>query len=216
MPPFFDITFILFTIWHYPVSFIELAGTLTGLACVWLAARQNILTWPIGMVSMVCFFAIFYQVHLYSDMFLQVYFFVMSVYGWLNWSKQHQAHIPVSVLDNKARTMVFAAVAATTAALGFMMTGIHSWLPALFPQPAAYPFVDTFIAVASVLALVLQARRILENWILWIAIDIVAVYVYYDRNIRLVSIEYAVFTILAVYGFFAWLKDVQKSPAPAV
>ena len=71
----------------YPLSFLELFGTLTGLVTVWLAARAHILTWPTGLINNLAFFLIFYQVQLYSDMLLQIYFFVISLYGWWYWQR---------------------------------------------------------------------------------------------------------------------------------
>lgn len=211
---FFDISTILFTVWNYPVSAVELAGTVFGLICVWLAARQHLLTWPFGMLNIVCFFAVFYQVRLYSDMFLQLYFFAMSVYGWISWTRQKRAHIPVSVLSWNARFFSVAVIVAATLAGGFAMQNIHVWIPTVFQHPASYPFVDTFIAVGSVVAMVFQARRNLENWVLWILIDVVAVFVYFERNILLIAAEYVIFLGLASYGLWLWLQpEPELSPS---
>jgi nicotinamide mononucleotide transporter len=206
---------VVLTVSSYNVSVLELLGTLSGLACVWLAARQMILTWPVGMFSMACFFALFYQVNLYSDMLLQVYFFVMSIYGWWNWNREKQSHLPVTRISGKMATGLIAALVVLTLSGGFLMSGIHNLMPEYFSVPAAFPYADTFIAWASVFALILQARRKLENWILWLAVDILAVFVYADRGIMLVCIEYAVFTGLAVYGFYVWRKELAAETGSA-
>ena len=83
----YDINYVLVQIGDYPLSLIEFLGTLTGLISVWLASRGNILTWPTGLLNVIAFFALFYQVRLYSDMVLQVYFFGMSIYGWWFWGQ---------------------------------------------------------------------------------------------------------------------------------
>lgn len=94
----FDINNTLVTLLGYNLSYIECFGTLFGLLCVWLGAKENIWNWPVGLVNIILFFIIFYQVRLYSDMFLQVYFFCISIYGWVQWSKHRQAEKPVIIL----------------------------------------------------------------------------------------------------------------------
>ena len=80
MPEIFSLDYIIVEFWDYPMSLIEIFGTITGLITVWFAARNNIITWPFGLVNVSSFFIIFWQVNLYADMFLQVYFFSMSIY----------------------------------------------------------------------------------------------------------------------------------------
>ncbi|MBK9960819.1 MAG: nicotinamide mononucleotide transporter [Saprospiraceae bacterium] len=82
MYEFFNVGHTMFSLLGYPVSYMEFVGTVFGIAGVWLAAKANILTWPVGLVNIILFFLIFYQVQLYSDMFLQIYFFMISLYGW--------------------------------------------------------------------------------------------------------------------------------------
>lgn len=90
MLDFLNINNICLTPFGYPLSYVELVGILTGLLSVWLAAKSHILTWPIGLVNVAAFFFLFYQVCLYSDMLLQVFFFVTTCYGWYYWA-WHQA-----------------------------------------------------------------------------------------------------------------------------
>ncbi len=99
---FFRIDSIFFTVLNYPVSYVEFIGTLAGLISVWLAAKSSIWTWATGLVNVICFFVIFYQVQLYSDMLLQAYFFAMSIYGWIVWGKQDKQEAnPITHLSTK-------------------------------------------------------------------------------------------------------------------
>ena len=206
----FDINNTFTTVFGYSLSYVEFVGTLLGLLSVWFAANENILTWPTGVINVICFFAIFYQVHLYSDTFLQVYFFITSIYGWLTWKNQRQANKPISILTQNKRVVILSLIFLTTLLLGFLVKNIHLLFPRIFPHPASFPYIDTFIAVSSIIATIFLAKRIIENWVLWIVVDIVCVFVYAMKNILFISIEYGVFFLLASYGLFVWIKTIKN------
>ena len=92
----------------------------------------------------------------------------------------------------------------STLVLGFLVSNIHHYFPELFTKPAAFPYVDSFVAVASIIANTLMAKRILENWIIWIVVNIICVFLYFQKHILFVSFEYLIFLGLAVYGFWHW------------
>jgi nicotinamide mononucleotide transporter len=203
----FSIETILFELIGYPVSFVEFAGALSGLVSVYLAARSNIWTWATGLVNVTCFFLIFYQVQLYSDMFLQAYFFAASVYGWAVWNRQDKNTAnPITLLSNKQRGLIGILVLISTIGLGYLISNIHLYLPAVFVKAASFPYLDTFIAVLSILATLLLARRVLENWILWIIVDILSIGLYAAKGVMLISIEYFIFLCIASFGFYNWLR----------
>lgn len=211
---FIDVSIPLITVWGYPLSGLELAGTLTGLACVWLTARERISCWPVGIINIICFFFMFYQVHLYADMFLQVFFLVMSIYGWIKWANPRipdeansRNELRITSLAANCLAAVAAASAACGAACGLLMSRLHLYIPALFPRPSAFPYLDSFIAVFSVTATILMARKKLECWYFWISVDTLAVFVYYLRGIKLVSLEYFVFGMLAAMGLLGWRRE---------
>ena len=207
IPVFLDVNSVFFSILDYPVSYVEFTGAITGLVSVLLAAKSNIWTWASGLINVACFFLIFYQVQLYSDMFLQVYFFAASIYGWIIWSKQNKkAENPIRVLSGRQKIALAAIIIFSTAALGFFIQNIHAIFPNAFQKPASYPYIDTFIAVLSVLATILLAKRILENWFLWIVVDVLSVGLYAAKSVMLISIEYFIFLCLASFGLYNWLK----------
>jgi len=205
--------YIVFELWGYPMSFIEIFGTLTGLVTVWLAARNNIYTWPFGLVNVSSFFVIFWQVNLYADMFLQLYFFAMSVYGWIYWHRQKNAMRKISLVSNRKRFWTFLWMVVLTLLLGFVISRINIWLPAIFKKPAAYPYFDAYTTVLSIVATVWMARRVIESWVLWILVDIVAIVLYYLKGIKLVSIEYFIYMIMSTYGLVAWIKEYKHERA---
>jgi len=210
MPEYLSLDYIFFEILGYPMSFIEIFGTLTGLITVWLAARNNIITWPFGLINVSSFFIIFWQVNLYADMFLQIYFFSMSVYGWIFWYRQKNVIKKISVISPRHRFYTVLLMIVTTYLLGYLISGIHIWLPQIFSKPAAYPYFDASTTVLSVVATIWMARRIIESWFLWILVDIVAIVLYFLKGIKLVSVEYILFLLMSVYGLIAWIKEYRN------
>lgn len=190
------------------MSLLELLGTLTGLITVVYASRSHIYTWPTGLVNILLFFLLFYQVHLYSDMLLQVYFFVTSVYGWVYWSSQQgQPLRPITQLSHTTWLLLLLLILGSTVALGYFMSGVHHLLPDVFSAPADFPYADALTTVMSVLANLLLARRVLENWLLWIAVDLISMVLYLQKGVWLLSAEYGVFLIIASYGLYRWTKE---------
>ncbi|MEO1053154.1 MAG: nicotinamide riboside transporter PnuC [Bacteroidota bacterium] len=200
---FFDINNIAFEVLSYPLSYVELIGTLFGLISVILAARANIWTWPTGIINEFAFFALFFQVRLYSDMLLQVFFFGVTVYGWYYWG-QAKSERKVEQLSNKWRLIYVIILIVGTVGLGAYIGQIHILLPELFPQSASYPFPDAFTTVASILATFLLSRKRIETWVLWILVDAVSVTLYILKGIHFVAIEYFVFLIICLFGFYNW------------
>jgi nicotinamide mononucleotide transporter len=203
----FDINAIVTNILGYDLSYLELIGTISGLICVWLAAKQYILTWPIGIINIFCLFIIFYDNNLYADMFLQVYFFIVAIYGWYTWTFHKSIEKDVVLLSSKSRLTLSFFVVIISIATGFGMSKIHTFLPDYFKEPAAFPFLDSFIAIGSVFANIMMAKRIVENWILWIIIDIVAVYVYFQKGIVFIAILYGVYCLIAWNGYSSWRSN---------
>ncbi|MEP7195631.1 MAG: nicotinamide riboside transporter PnuC [Saprospiraceae bacterium] len=207
---FFNINHVFFSILHYPVSYIEFIGSIAGIIAVWLAAKSKLLTWPIGIINIVLFFFIFWQVQLYSDMFLQIYFFGISLYGWHNWKREKQDTIPIKILSNRSRINNLILILIASIFFGYIVSNLPQYFPAIFNKPAAFPYLDTFVGVSSIVANTLMAKRIMENWLLWIAINIVCVGLYLAKDIAFVALEYFVFLILAVVGHVSWQAERNK------
>src|SRR5512133_96700 len=211
----FNIDTILFEALGYRMSLLELLAVITGLASVWLAARANILTWLFALVNAVLFFILFYQVNLYSAMALQVFFFCNALYGWYNWRRESRGEKkPVTLLLHKQRVIWLAAIMAGMIILGTVMARVHLWLPDLFPEKATFIYTDAMIAVMSIAASVLLAKLKLENWILWILINMMSIVMYAMKGVMLVSLQYLFFLFMATYGLLEWRKKVENLIRP--
>lgn len=210
----FDVNTIAFTVLGYPLSYIELVGTVLYLWSVWLIARQKILTWPVGIVSVLLYMALFYQIQLYSDALEQAYYLVASAYGWWLWSsrsrQEEQAFVP-HVSKPRTLILVLLLTAVLSAALGTLMTRIHELLPALFPQPAAFPYLDALTTVMSFSAMWLMAQKRLESWAYWIIVDVIGIGLYYVQGVRFISLLYVILLALAINGLMSWLRSTRRS-----
>lgn len=216
MSKLFDINYILITIWGYPLSLEELLGTLFGLWSVVLAAKGKVSNFPVGIINVIFFFAIFYQVQMYSDMLLQVYFFVISVYGWWKWlnpapnEAKDNLELKISVRNQKENLFLLMGIALGVVGMGTLVKNLNILLPAFFPQPAAFPYLDSFVAVASIAANYLLAKKKLESWVLWVVVDAFCTVLYYIKDIKLMSLEYLVFFFIASFGFYRWQKEYRS------
>ena len=205
---FFETTNIALTVAGYPISYVELMGTLFGLVSVYFATKANILTWATGVVNEVFLFILFFQVQLYADMFLQVYFFIVTLYGWYNWNTRTVEN-KISVTGTKCRIMLALCIISGTLAAGFLFSNIHLLLPQYFKIKASYPFTDSFVMVLSIMATALLAKKKIENWYLWIVADLVSVILYWKKDVYFLSTEYFIFLGLASYGLYHWKKMLR-------
>ncbi|MEO5373445.1 MAG: nicotinamide riboside transporter PnuC, partial [Alphaproteobacteria bacterium] len=157
---------------------IEIIATLFGLASVWLTVRRNIWLWPTGLVMVALYAFIFYEARLYSQAVLQVIFVVLQVYGWHHWLRGGGGNeaLPVSRLTWRQTLAWLGAAVAGAAVLGHAM---DRW----FDAAMAYP--DAFITTLSLVSQWLLGRKVLESWLGWIVVDVVAIGVYLAQDLRL-------------------------------
>lgn len=206
---FFNIDHVAFEIVGYAISSVELIATVFGLLSVYLASRANILTWPTGLINELFLFVLFFQVQLYADMFLQVYFFVVTIYGWYNWKKKPRAR-SISSLNFKSKILLAVGIFFGTWISGFLIGNIHYYLPEYFEVEAAYPFADSLVLLSSIAAIILLAKKKIENWYLWIIVNLVCIYLFFKKEIVFLGLEYVVFLGLAIYGYFNWKKQMNN------
>jgi nicotinamide mononucleotide transporter len=205
---FFQIENIAFHVMGYPLSHIELIGTLFGLICVYYAYKADILTWPTGIINELFMFILFYQVQLYADMFLQIYFLIVTIFGWYKW-KSNTANVPITSAGKSAIKLIGLIMVLGTVVVGYVMMHLHEWLPFYFKLPAAYPFADSFVMMGSILATVLLARKQVENWYLWIIVDVVCVVLYAIKGVYFLSLEYMIFLVISTFGLIRWQKQLR-------
>jgi nicotinamide mononucleotide transporter len=208
MYSFLDINHIFFTVLGYPMSYVEFFGTLFNIWCVWLVAKNKILNWPIGIIGVVLFAALYWQIRLYSDLLEQFYYFVTGFWGWYVWSKGRNGgeELPVTTLKKSAYLMWGSIIMVGTFLLTYLTTHLHLWYPAYFPEVASYATLDAFTTVLSLVATVFMVRKQIENWYLWIFVDIIGIWLYWVKGVHLVSLLYVLFLVIATHGLFTWLK----------
>jgi len=206
---FFNIENIAFSFIGYPISYVELIGTVFGLISVYYASKANILTWSTGIVNEVFLFILFFQIRLYADMFLQVYFFVVTIYGWYNWNTSTVEN-NIAVINSKARWLIAIIIIIGSLLSGMLIKNIHLYLPNYFKIAAAYPFTDSFVMVLSIVATVLLAKKKIENWHLWILVDAICIILYFKKGVYFLSLEYLIFLGLASYGLYHWKKQLAN------
>ena len=186
-------------------STLEILCAVTGLIAVYLTVQNRISNWPWGIVNVLLYGVLFYQSRLYSDTILQLaYFLPMQFYGWWLWSKagpQRDNDLPVTTLSARARLGWLGATAVGALAWGFVMATRTN---------AAQPYTDATLAAVSITAQYFDARKKLESWWLWIAVDVVyALYLYPRQHLYLTAGLYAVFLGLAVLGLVRWRNLVK-------
>ncbi len=201
----FDIQNICMEILGYPLSYAELTGTVFGLLCVYWASRENILTWPSGIVNELFLFVIFFQVQLYANMFLQVVFFFSSLYGWYKWRSQEN-ETKITSMNTRGRIYTFLILLSGTLLTGYFFSKIHLIFPQGFQEASAYPYADSFVMVISIVATILLAKKKLENWGLWVINNVVCIVLYYLQGIYFIALEYVVLLFIASYGLYNWYK----------
>lgn len=214
MTDIFSINTIFFTLWGYQMSYLEFFGTIFNLWCVWLAAKNKILTWPVGLVGIILYIFLFYQIQLYSDLFEQFYFLVASFYGWWLWrysgnKNESDKNKKLKISVNLVRTnIVYAGIILFgTILMGYFMSNIHVYFPRFFSLPASFPYLDAFTTVMSFTATILMAKKKLECWYLWILVDIIGIGLYYTKGVKFIALEYLIFLIIATNGYFKWRKE---------
>jgi nicotinamide mononucleotide transporter len=222
MPHFFDINTIFFTIWGYAMSYLEFFGVVSGGIAVWLSARANVWSWPIGAASVVLFFFLFYQIQLYPDMFLQVFFFVTNLQGWWRWTHPKpgeetlQSQLKISRMPTRQLITWSAGGVVATVLLGTFANNLNTLFPVMFSKPSAFPYIDSFTTTMSVLATFMMIQKRVECWYMWLAIDLVLTYVYYVKDVKLVSAEYFVFCFIALQGAWYWTREYRSYSHPKI
>lgn len=184
------------------MSIWEIIGTVLGVIGVWLMIRQHIWGWPVGIVQVAVYAWVFFDYKLYSDALLQIAFFLLQIYGWWHWLQgRTPAHeLPVS--------RVPAAQLIGWVFLGALVAGAWGWLMHRNTD-AALPWWDAFILVFSLIAQWFQARKNLECWAGWVVVNVVAIGVYWTKDLRLTAGLYVIFLLMALWGWRAWLRSMK-------
>ena len=176
--------------------------------CVYLAAINNIWNWPFAIISTAIYIYVFAKVALYADMGQNAYLLLINIYGWYYWGRQpaNAPKVPVVRISRKQIFFLVLIACMATPVLGFSLVKLSS---ALHYQPAAFPYLDSFCTVISLTAQVFMARKILENWLIWIFVDIIYVGIYLSKDLQPTAFMFGIYAILALVGYLDWRKAYQ-------
>ena len=201
---------VLHNIWAGLISgsWLDQLNLVLGVAGVWLMIKRSLWAFPVGLVAVMVQGVLFYQSHFPADAALQVFYFVMLAWGWRHWVRDRGAapELPVTTLTWRARGVVVLAAAATTVLWALT---VGRWMH------AAMPWRDAFIAAFAVAAQLLQVRKNLENWPLWVATNLVAVVSYWSAELAFTAFLYAIYLVMSFTGWREWARTMKTPGAHA-
>ena len=183
------------------MSPLELIAAVVGAVSVYLSVRQNIWSWPTAIVNVVLYTLVFYDAKLYADMGLQVIYAVLSIYGWYEWlhGGENKTELHVSRTGPRLAGILSIIGLAGAGILGVVLRGATD---------AALPFMDSFLSSTSLVAQWMMTKKKLENWLVWIAVDVLYVGMFIFKHLYLTAGLYAVFLVLAIRGYIDWRRSM--------
>ena len=189
-------------------SLLELAAVIFAVAYLVLAVRENSLCWYAAGISTLIFLFIFWDVKLYMESGLQIYYLAMAFYGWYQWrgANRETANLRVSKWRAKQHVIALALIATLTFISGSLLNS---------GTDANLPYLDSFTTWASVVTTFMVARKILENWFYWLVIDSVSIYLYLDRELYFTSLLFAIYIVIIFFGWFAWKRSYRQREVEA-
>lgn len=182
---------------------LEWIATVAGFLSVYLAARQNIWTWPTTIISVSIYLYLFFVSNLYGNSLLQIYFLGTAFYGWYYWNKRSRSdEKPISSLSKIQAVLTIVVILLLGLSFGFML---QRW------TDSDVPYIDGLCTAMSLVAQFLMTRKILQSWIIWVVVDICYIPLYFYKDLAMTTILYVVFTIIAWKGYIDWRKTYRSS-----
>lgn len=187
------------------MPYLETLAVLVTLVAVYLTTRQVIWCWPLGMVSVTLYAVVFYEARLYADMGLQGLYFLLAAYGWWAWLHGSEDHgrLAVSMASRRSRLLLLGLGATGGLLLGALLHRLTD---------ASLPYLDSLLTCFSIVAQWMQTRKLLESWLLWLAVDLVYVGMFVYKGLYPTAGLYALFLWLAAMGFVQWRRSMTEDP----
>lgn len=229
-------TLVQIPVWGsvYDLSYIEAVGTIAGLLCILLASFEKTINYLFGLINVTLFAVIFFQIQLYANLLLQVFFFGANIYGWYAWSRvsnSQEAELKIRWLSlpKALTTLVISVLAiifltfnidvvfgrlATWAVELLNLFGANLTLPTI--DPDAFPFWDSTMTVLSVVAMILMTRKYVENWLLWVVINVISIVIFFIQGVYAMSLEYLILLGIALNGSRLWIKSAKENGSMAL
>lgn len=184
------------------LSITEAIAAITGLLGVWLTTRQNILCWPVSLISIVTSLLVFYSTKLYQDAILQIFYFVLTLYGWYNWQYGKTEENKLKVTHITLNTAIL------YIAVSLVLINSSTFYFYRYTD-ASLPFWDSISLVYGIIGTIWMAKKWLQHWIIWIIVDLLCTGIYIYKGLYFFSIQFFIFTLLAIYGYITWKKELK-------
>jgi nicotinamide mononucleotide transporter len=203
MSDFWDVLFSQYADYSNFDIALESFATVFGLFSVWFSMRENILVFPTGLINTAIYVYILYYAGLFGDMSINAYYFAMSIYGWYKWTqKTDDTHyIPIRYSTKKEKIYSILLMATSYTILAFILKNYTS---------STVPYIDAFTTSIFFVGMWLMAKKVIDNWVYWIIGDLITIPLYIYKGLTITSIQYLVFTILAIAGYIAWKKQINN------
>ena len=185
------------------------AGMVFGLLCVWFLIKQNILTWPAGIIYVIISLVVFTQAKLYADLILHVFYLALNIYGWYYWiHPKDKSGAQVQVTTTESTPLIMLVILSI---VGLIVSGklLNDF------TDASVPYWDSATSILSITAMWLTAKKKIESWIFWLIVDVLATGIYYYKGLYFYCILYLVYTGMAVAGYISWHKSMNQAPETA-
>lgn len=206
MNPIFDFFLDPYKNREFSLIVLETIAFFFGIASVVYAKRENILVYPTGLVATVITVYLFYIDGLFGDMMMNFYYSIMSIYGWWNWARVKQNKKVVRITRTNVREK-------QVGIIFFLLTMMVTYgVYRLYGTELNYTnYIDILTSGIFFTAMWYMANKKLENWTLWILADVITVPLYAYRGWGMLSLQYLIFTVLAIQGYLAWKKDLDST-----
>lgn len=186
------------------VNKIEVLGAILGILYIIFSIKQNLLTWPTGLLTSVLYVIVFFQSKFYADMGLQVYYVVISIYGWYYWLKGTKKDEGKKVPVKQVSRRLWIKLSTITIVIYFTILFILIKF-----TDSEVPFMDSLTTAFSIIATWMLARKYIEHWLIWIFVDLFSAGLYIYKNLWATSILFIIYTFMAAVGFYQWKKDLK-------
>ncbi len=211
MSPVFDFFFGVYSTYDSTAIILEGIAVVFGFLSVWYAKQNHVAVYPTGMISTSIFVYLLFQWMLLGDMLINAYYFIMSVYGWYYWTRKgtNQQATPISSVQTKEIPLLIAIALGSLVFVYGVYTFFDKW-------DSWVAYVDTITTAIFFVGMWLMARRKIENWIFWILGDVISVPLYFYKGLTLTSLQYLIFTFIALAGYRAWKKYYNNGLLPDI
>ena len=187
-------------------NWIEITAVVLAILYLVLAVKQNILCWVCGIISSVLYFFIMHSAGLYMEAYLQIFYVFMGFYGWSQWKTKtsNTSNFVVNTWNKSQHLFVTSMV---------LMLSIISATMLRFFTDAALPFLDALVTWGAVVATYMVAKKLLENWIYWLVIDSISIFLFISRGLFPTAFLFGIYIIIIIYGYRSWSKKLQEDNA---